>query len=71
MVPQAVVARRRLCNRAYRPVGAWEWHGPHRPFGTDYFTVTYLAEEAARRVGGWFFRRYILGVAEFKESSYE
>lgn len=52
MVPQMVVARRQVCDLAYLPVGALEWHGSHMPFGTDYFTVTYLAEEAARRFGG-------------------
>lgn len=52
MVPSAVVARRRQCNLAYLPVGTLEWHGPHMPFGTDCFTVTYISEEAARRFGG-------------------
>lgn len=52
MVPSQVVARREACNLAYLPVGSLEWHGPHMPFGTDYLTVTYLAEEAARRFGG-------------------
>ena len=52
MVPAMVCARREQCNLAYLPVGALEWHGSHMPFGTDYFTVTYLAEEAARRFGG-------------------
>lgn len=52
MVPADVVARRRACNLAYLPVGSLEWHGEHMPFGTDYFTVTYIAERAARRFGG-------------------
>lgn len=52
MVPSTVVARRDACNLAYLPVGSLEWHGPHMPFGTDYFTVTHLSEEAARRFGG-------------------
>lgn len=55
MVPATVVARREKCNLAYLPVGALEWHGSHMPFGTDYFTVTYLAEQAARRFGGVMF----------------
>lgn len=52
MVPAQVVARRNACNVAYLPVGSLEWHGPHMPFGTDYFTVTHIAEETARRAGG-------------------
>ena len=52
MVPAEIVARRNACNLVYLPVGAIEWHGAHMPFGTDYFTVTHLAEEAARRFGG-------------------
>ena len=52
MVPAMVLARRKKCNLAYLPVGALEWHGSHMPFGTDYFSVTYIAEEAARRFGG-------------------
>ena len=52
MVPAAIVARRKACNLAYLPVGSLEWHGSHMPFGTDYLTVTHLAEEAARRFGG-------------------
>ncbi|MBI2193561.1 MAG: creatininase family protein [Planctomycetes bacterium] len=52
MVPSSIVTRRRLCNLAYLPVGTLEWHGPHMPFGTDFYTVSYLAEEAARRFGG-------------------
>jgi len=52
MVPSQVVSRRAACNLAYLPVGSLEWHGPHMPFGTDYFTVTHLAEESARRFGG-------------------
>jgi len=52
MVPAQVVARRNACNLAYLPVGALEWHGAHMPFGTDFFTVSYLAEEAAKRFGG-------------------
>lgn len=52
MVPARILARRQACNLAYLPVGSLEWHGPHVPFGTDYLTVTHLAEEAARRFGG-------------------
>jgi len=52
MVPATIRARRDACNLAYLPVGSLEWHGPHMPFGTDYLTVTHLAEEAARRFGG-------------------
>ena len=52
MVPSAVVARRQACNLAYLPVGSLEWHGSHMPFGTDYFTVNYLAIESAQRFGG-------------------
>jgi creatinine amidohydrolase/Fe(II)-dependent formamide hydrolase-like protein len=52
MVPSDVVARRSRCNLAYLPVGSLEWHGNHMPFGTDYFTVTCVAEECARRYGG-------------------
>lgn len=52
MVPAMVRERREACNLAYLPVGGLEWHGSHMPFGTDYFTVTHIAEEAARRFGG-------------------
>ncbi len=52
MVPAAIRERREACNLAYLPVGGLEWHGSHMPFGTDYFTVTHIAEEAARRLGG-------------------
>ena len=52
MVPAHIVARREACNLAYLPVGSLEWHGNHMPYGTDYFTVTHIAEEAARRFGG-------------------
>jgi creatinine amidohydrolase/Fe(II)-dependent formamide hydrolase-like protein len=52
MVPVAIRERREACNLAYLPVGGLEWHGSHMPFGTDYFTVTHIAEEAARRFGG-------------------
>jgi len=52
MVPSQVLARRKAFNLAYLPVGSLEWHGPHMPFGTDYMTVAYLAEESARRFGG-------------------
>jgi len=52
MVPSAVVERREACSLATLPVGALEWHGDHMPFGTDYFTVTHIAEETARRFGG-------------------
>ncbi|MBU0609653.1 MAG: creatininase family protein [Armatimonadetes bacterium] len=52
MVPSEVVVRRAARNLAYLPVGSLEWHGPHMPFGTDYMTVTYLAEQAARCFGG-------------------
>jgi creatinine amidohydrolase/Fe(II)-dependent formamide hydrolase-like protein len=52
MVPSQVVKRRNACNLAYLPVGALEWHGDHMPFGTDFFTVDHLAQQAARRFGG-------------------
>ena len=52
MVPTIVRERRAARNLAYLPVGGLEWHGSHMPFGTDYFTVTHIAEEAARRFGG-------------------
>ena len=52
MVPPQVIKRREACNLAYLPVGSLEWHGPHMPFGTDYMTVAYIAEQAARRFGG-------------------
>jgi len=52
MVPVTVRTRRDACNLAYLPVGSLEWHGSHMPFGTDYMTVTHIAEEAARRFGG-------------------
>ena len=52
MVPSEIVARRSELSLAYLPVGSLEWHGPHMPFGTDYMTVAYLAEQAAQRFGG-------------------
>jgi len=52
MVPAQILARRNACSLAYLPVGSLEWHGPHMPFGTDYFTVNYFAMEAARSFGG-------------------
>lgn len=52
MVTAHVVARRNECSLAYLPVGCLEWHGSHMPFGTDYLTVTHIAEQAARRYGG-------------------
>jgi len=55
MVPSLIVSRRNKCNLAYLPVGSLEWHGPHMPFGTDYMTVTHIAEESARRFGGLVF----------------
>jgi len=61
MVPSMVVARREACNLAYLPVGSLEWHGDHMPFGTDYFTVTHIAEEAARRFGGVAFPPIVYG----------
>jgi creatinine amidohydrolase len=30
------------------PIGATEQHGPHLPTGTDFFTITAVAEESAR-----------------------
>lgn len=33
------------------PIGATEQHGPHLPTGTDFFTITAVAEEAARIAG--------------------
>jgi creatinine amidohydrolase/Fe(II)-dependent formamide hydrolase-like protein len=52
MVPVDIRARREAFNLAYLPVGSLEWHGPHMPFGTDYMTVAYIAEECAKRYGG-------------------
>jgi len=52
MVPSEIVARREERSLAYLPVGSLEWHGSHMPFGTDYMTVAYLAEQAAQRFGG-------------------
>ena len=52
MVPIQVRVRRDACDLAYLPIGGLEWHGSHMPFGTDFLTVTHLAEEAARRFGG-------------------
>lgn len=73
MVPAMVCRRREECNLAYLPVGALEWHGPHMPFGTDYFTVTYLAEEAAKRFGGVAFPPMYYGDARhlLQECRYE
>jgi creatinine amidohydrolase len=34
------------------PIGATEQHGPHLPTGTDFFTITAVAEESARIAGG-------------------
>jgi len=52
MVPSMIVARRKQYNLVYLPVGSLEWHGSHMPFGTDYMTVTHIAEQAAQRFGG-------------------
>jgi len=73
MVPSMVCKRREECNLAYLPVGALEWHGPHMPFGTDYFTVAYLAEEAAKRFGGVAFPPMYYGDARhlLQECRYE
>ena len=65
MVPSEVVARREECNLAYLPVGSLEWHGPHMPFGTDYITVTHLAERAARSFGGVVFPPIYYGDVRF------
>jgi creatinine amidohydrolase/Fe(II)-dependent formamide hydrolase-like protein len=65
MVPAQIVARRRELNLAYLPVGSLEWHGSHMPFGTDYMTVTYVAEEAARRFGGVAFPPIYYGDVRF------
>jgi creatinine amidohydrolase len=65
MVPAEVRARREGCSLAYLPVGSLEWHGPHMPFGTDYLTVTYLAEEGARRFGGVVFPPIYYGDVRF------
>ncbi len=61
LTPSAVRERRDACDVAYLPVGGLEWHGSHMPFGTDYFTVAYLAEESARRFGGVAFPPLIWG----------
>ncbi len=66
MVPTEVVARRSQCNLAYLPVGCLEWHGSHMPFGTDYFTVTYLAEQAAANFGGVVFPPIYYGDVRYR-----
>jgi len=65
MVPAQIRARREACNLAYLPVGSLEWHGPHMPLGTDYLTVTHLAEEAAWRYGGVAFPPICYGDVRF------
>ncbi len=65
MVPAEIRARRDACNLAYLPVGSLEWHGPHMPLGTDYLTVTHLAEQAARRFGGVVFPPLYYGDVRF------
>ena len=52
MLPHEIVERRRKFPAAFIGLGCLEWHGSHMPFGTDYLTVTYIAEEAAKRFGG-------------------
>lgn len=41
-----------LSTMVVLPLGATEQHGPHLPVGTDYFTIEYLAREAARQIAG-------------------
>ena len=65
MVPAQIVKRRNEKNVAFLPVGSLEWHGPHMPFGTDYMTVTHLAEEGARRFGGVAFPPVFYGDVRF------
>lgn len=51
---------------AVLPTGIVEAHGPHLPLGTDALMATYLAEEAAKRVGVlvlptvWYGNTYVL-----------
>lgn len=38
-------------DKAFLPVGATEYHGPHLPYGTDTFTAEAIAEAFARELG--------------------
>jgi creatinine amidohydrolase len=40
---------------AYLPWGAFEWHGPHLPLGSEGFIAEQVAERAVRRTGGALF----------------
>jgi len=44
------------------PIGVVEYHGPHLPLGTDYFTAHAIACEAARREPVIVFPPYYFGV---------
>ena len=39
-------------DKAFLPVGATEYHGPHLPYGTDTIGAETLAEALARELGG-------------------
>lgn len=66
MIPAQVVTRREACNLAYLPVGTLEWHGLHMPFGTDFLTVSAVAEEAAHSFGGLAFPALYYGDVRFR-----
>lgn len=38
-------------DKAFLPIGATEYHGPHLPFGTDTITAEAIAEAFARELG--------------------
>jgi creatinine amidohydrolase len=38
-------------DKAFLPIGATEYHGPHLPYGTDTFTAEAIAEAFARELG--------------------
>lgn len=38
-------------DKAFLPVGATEYHGPHLPYGTDTFAAETIAEAFARKLG--------------------
>jgi creatinine amidohydrolase len=40
---------------AYLPWGAFEWHGPHLPLGSEGFIAEQVAERVVRRTGGVLF----------------
>lgn len=39
-------------DKAFLPIGATEYHGPHLPYGTDTVTAETIAESFARELGG-------------------